>query len=389
MGLGKTFAGSEKLHQLNNPYGLVICQKAKIQDWAEHFREHYDFNVVIFDKQSIADIPERTVIITNYDRAWRRPELLKLRHFTMILDESSLIKNESAKRTKFILKLWPDAVILLSGTPTGGRYEELWSQCRLLGWRITKRLYWEQFIITKTLLIDGYPIKVVDGYKNVERLKSKLREHGAVFMKTEEVLTLPDTVETVITCEQPKHYRRFLKDRIIEIEGATLIGETPLTRLLYLRQLAAMYNENKIERLTELLESTEERIVLFYNFDLEHVIISNICNKLGKSISSVNGKTKDLTAYEESENAVVLVQYRAGAMGLNLQLANKIVYFSLPLSSEIFEQSKKRIHRIGQARTCFYYYLLTDGSVELKILETLKQRKSFTDKLFMKLEGQK
>jgi SNF2 family DNA or RNA helicase len=128
---------------------------------------------------------------------------------------------------------------------------------------------------------------------------------------------------------------------------------------------------------------------LFYNFDLEHVIISNICNKLGKSISSVNGKTKDLTAYEESENAVVLVQYRAGAMGLNLQLANKIVYFSLPLSSEIFEQSKKRIHRIGQARTCFYYYLLTDGSVELKILETLKQRKSFTDKLFMKLEGQK
>lgn len=62
--------------------------------------------------------------IINYELAFRRPELSKLSDFTLMLDESSLIQNETAKRSKFILKkLNPSNVILLSGTPTSGKYE--------------------------------------------------------------------------------------------------------------------------------------------------------------------------------------------------------------------------------------------------------------------------
>ncbi len=386
MGTGKTFVGSEKMRQLGTSAALVICQKSKVDDWVAHFREHYGYNVVIFDKQSLSDIPEHSVLIINYDLAWRREELLKLRNFTLILDESSQIKNESRKRSKFILKLRPQNVILLSGTPTGGKYEELWSQCKLLGWNISKKLYWEQFIETRTDIINGFPVKIVTGYKNVERLKRKLREYGAVFMKAEEVLTLPETIDTFVHVPSTREYRRFQKDRLIGIGGKTLIGDTPLTRLLYLRQLAGMYNPNKLERLQELLESTNDRVVVFYNFDLEYVKIAQICRRLDKPVSTVNGKDKDLRAYGQHPNSVTLVQYQAGAMGLNLQLANKIIYFTLPLSSELWEQSKKRIHRIGQIKTCFYYYLLTTGTIEPKILETLKQRKDFTDRLFKEVE---
>ena len=69
-------------------------------------------------------------------------------------------------------------------------------------------------------------------------------------------------------------------------------------------------------------------------------------------------------------------------MGLNLQKANKVIYFTLPLMSELFEQSKKRIHRIGQTHACFYYILTVKGSVEEQIKETLEMRKDYTDKLF-------
>ena len=69
-------------------------------------------------------------------------------------------------------------------------------------------------------------------------------------------------------------------------------------------------------------------------------------------------------------------------MGLNLQKANKIIYFTLPLSSELFEQSKKRIHRIGQEQACFYYVMLCKGTVEEQIFKTLEERKDFTDELF-------
>ena len=41
MGLGKTFAGSEKMVQLDAKVNLVICQKSKVQDWCDHFKEHY------------------------------------------------------------------------------------------------------------------------------------------------------------------------------------------------------------------------------------------------------------------------------------------------------------------------------------------------------------
>lgn len=80
------------------------------------------------------------------------------------------------------------------------------------------------------------------------------------------------------------------------------------------------------------------------------------------------------------------VQYQAGAMGLNLQKANKVIYFTLPQSSELFEQSKKRVHRIGQKNRCFYYYMMCSNSVEEVILETLNQRKDFTDELFKECE---
>ena len=67
-------------------------------------------------------------------------------------------------------------------------------------------------------------------------------------------------------------------------------------------------------------------------------------------------------------------------MGLNLQKANKIIYFTPPLSSELFEQSKKRIHRIGQNQPCFYYQL--KSGIDYRIYDTLEMRKDFTDKLF-------
>ena len=69
-------------------------------------------------------------------------------------------------------------------------------------------------------------------------------------------------------------------------------------------------------------------------------------------------------------------------MGLNLQKANKIIYFTLPLSSELFEQSKKRIHRIGQSRPCFYYLLICKNSIEEKILKALNMRRDYTERLF-------
>ena len=379
MGLGKTFVGSEKLWELNTPYNLVICQKSQINDWIKHFEMYYpEYKVIKFNEQS--NIPEDSILVINYDLVWRRPRLLKLRNFTLLLDESSMIKNEKSKRTKFILDLQPDNVILLSGTPTGGKYEELWSQCKLLGWNIPKKTFLNQFCLIKFNKLWG-GMRVV-GYKNVERLKAKLRMHGAVFMKTEEVFDLPEQNFITVECKKSTEYKTFNRDRIIDFAGKTYLGDSSTTARLYLRQFAGHLNKNKIERLKELLESTDDRVLIFYNFNDEHDAIKKLCDDLKKPTSVIRGGSVDKSNYEKYENSVTLIQYQAGAMGHNLQKSNKIVYFTLPDKSLLFEQSKKRTHRIGQERPCFYYYLMTENSIEQKILKALEMRKDYTDELF-------
>ena len=393
MGLGKTFVGSEKMLQLNKRVNLVICQKSKINDWVNHFKENYydKFHYGKGDIYNLTNKEELTMFllscdsgikcvgIINYDLIFRRPELSQLKDFTLMLDESSLIQNECAKRSKFIIKrLQPANVILLSGTPTSGKYERLWSQMNLLGWNISKKMYYAQYVDMK-ISPDGYPI--ITGYKNVDRLKRKMREHGCVFMKSEEVLNLPE--QNFITTNIPpsKPYNRFMKSGIVTIEGIELVGDTTLTKLLYARQLCGMYNADKIKAFKDLVDSTEDRLIVFYNFNGELEVLKEVLED--KPISVVNGQERDLTAYENSEDSVTLIQYQAGAMGLNLQLANKIIYFTPPLSSELFEQSKKRIHRIGQSKPCFYYQL-TSG-IEHRIYDTLEMRKDYTDFLFEKV----
>lgn len=385
MGLGKTITSLEKLKELGNDLNLIICQKSLIGQWMDQVRESCpDYEVIDATKKSYnGEIPAgKVILIINYDLVFRREWLNKLRGFTMILDESSMIQNPSAKRTKAIINLKYSAVILLSGTPVSGKYENLWTQCKLLGWNITKKEYYERYIRTITMDIGGFPIVKVVGYKNVDELKRKLREHGAVFMKTDDVISLPNQVETTFHVKHTASYKKFMKNSIVKVDNVELIGDNSLTKLLYSRQLCGQFNKDKLTAFNDLVESTNDRLIVFYNFNGELEQLLKIAKDNDRPISLVNGSQRDLRNYEECGNSITFIQYQAGSMGLNLQKANKIIYFTLPLSSELFEQSKKRTHRIGQARTCFYYYLICIDSVEEKIIDTLKKRKDYTDALF-------
>lgn len=391
-GLGKTFSGAEKLKRLGAKTNLLICQKSKIEDWFNHFVTYYDMNPCNLTKVKAKDlkhfmevsesVPVPTVFIINYELAWRRKELLQLSDFTLMLDESSLIQNEDSKRSRFILKLKPKNVILLSGTPTGGKYETLWSQLHLLGWNISKELYYNTYVDFHWDDTQGFPLRIVDGYKNVDRLKRKMRQYGCHFLKTEECLDLPDQIDQVITVQPTKEYIRFRKDRIVTVEDTELVGDTTLTKLLYERELCGQYNPDKFEAFKDLVESTSDRLIVFYSFNAELEKLRRIADECKRPVSVVNGNEKNLDNYENKEDSITLIQYQAGSMGLNLQKANRIIYFTPPLSSELYEQSRKRIHRIGQGRSCFYYQLVVFGSVEEKIYRVLAKRRDYTEKLF-------
>lgn len=398
MGLGKTFVGGEKAKQLDKPL-LVICQKSKIEDWVQHLVDIAGYDTfdltdkkeMEFFMQVLNGDPEtanKTAGVINYDLIFRRSYFANITGFTLMLDESSIIQNEAAKRSKFILKMQPENVILLSGTPTAGKYEKLWSQLRLLGWNISKDLFYKQYVEIEWIEDhnSGFRIPHVVGYKNVDRLKKKLAEHGAIFMKSEEVFDLPEQMMIPIHSKPTKEYRKFMRDAVITIEGREFIGDTILSKRIYSRMMCSYLNRERVAAFKDLVQSTEDRLIVFYNFNEELNTMQAALAELERPFSVVNGETKDLTAYEEHGDSITFVQYQAGAMGLNLQKANKIIYFSLTDRSELFEQSKKRIHRIGQEKPCFYYLMICPGTVEEDILHTLELRKDYTDELFKKYQ---
>ena len=382
---------------------LVVCQKSKVNDWMEHFTQHYpEYHVYdLTKKKQMEDFSSwlaawdgyhgasTAVAVITYTMAWRRPELKSLHDFTLMLDESSLIQNKTAKQTKFILSLNPAHTILLSGTPVSGKYENLWTQLHLLGWNISEDLYNRQYVNWTYVESDGFFHKVVDKdnpYKNTERLRQKLRAFGADFLKTEDCFQLPEQTIIPVYVETSKEYRRFMKHSIVELpDGTELIGDQIFTKRMHSRQLCGQYSKAKIEAFRELLQSTNDRLIVFYNFTAELEELEAACHDAERPFSLVNGSCKRLDEYEKYEDSVTLIQYRAGSKGLNLQKANKTVYFSLTESVDDWMQSQKRTHRIGQPKPCFYWILMCKDSIEEHIYAALQRGTDFTDALFEKV----
>ena len=385
MGLGKTFVGAEKMYLLNNDVNLVVCQKSKIDDWVDHFEKYYPdyevFNLTkktqvvrfreLIDTSTIYDYKKQIVGVINYDLVYRRSYITHIKDFTLMLDESSLIQNETTQRAKFILRLQPESVVLLSGTPTSGKYEKLWSQCKLLGWDIKKKAFWASYVDTEWVEQGQFKREVVTGYKHVDHLKKKLSQHGAVFMKTQEVIELPEQIEQKIYVKPTKEYRHFMKNGYLVLDTLNLIqfkddsdfygndvtprvelvGDNSLTKTLYARQLCGQWHKEKLEAFRDLLESTEDRVIVFYNFNEELTRLRKICEALDREVSFVNGSGRSMYAYECVENSVTFIQYQAGAMGGNFQKANKIIYYTLPLGkgSCDYGNSQRNVspHRAG------------------------------------------
>lgn len=386
MGLGKTYGGLDRAKQFGDDQILIVCQKSKIQDWLDAVEEFFGEKAANLRKKDEFDNFKLALFrcgVINYDLLWkRREELYKMYNYTLVLDESSMIKNPKAKRTKATLKMHYSHLVLLSGTPCSGKYEELITQCHLLGWKVDPKAYIDFYCNYVNIYIPGKwePVKKFIGYKNVRHLKKQLKSYGADFKLATDYLNLPAQNYNWIKVDATPEYKKFEKDLLLKKEtGEVISGDTPLVKLLRLRQLCN--NKKKEEALEDMLESTNDRLVIFYNFEEEKETIREICK--GRPLSYINGKEGvDLENYNKYTDSITLCQYQAGAYGHNLQYANKMIFYSPPLSSEQYEQAQKRIHRIGQNLPCFYWRFCTRGTVEEVIYKKLKMRQDYTMKLF-------
>lgn len=335
-------------------------------------------------EQFINDDNTLRIGVINYESCWRRPELQKVKSVTLMLDESQAIANNTSKQTKGIMKLNYKNVILLSGTPaSNARYDKLYTQLKLLGLNMNKRSYEDRYCNFFEMENAGIKFRVLskrNPYKNVDELKNVMKDLGCIFMKTDEVLDLPQQRFIDVPIEKSKFYKTFEKDGYVDCGEIEYISNGPAQDMLYMRQLCN--SKEKLDMLKTLLESTNDRVIIFYNFDIELKLLQQYISKLKRPMSFINGHEKNLNCYNNNDDSITLVQYQSGSAGVNLQLANKMIYYSPPVKSDFYEQSKKRIHRIGQSDKCTYWKLITTNSIEQKIYNTLDLKRDYTEELF-------
>nr|DAI75024.1 MAG TPA: Chromatin remodeling complex ATPase [Caudoviricetes sp.] len=387
--MSKTYCGSYKAVSFNKPI-LIICPKSLIHQWIEHFNDvHTEWGTYDLTKKKRLDEfigAERInkVGIINYESAWRKPELLKLCDFTLMLDESQAIANNTSKQTKGVVKLKFDNLVLLSGTPcSNARYDKLYTQLKMLGLHMNKRSYEDRYCNFFDMEKSGIKFRVLsktNPYKNVDELKQVMKELGCVFMRTDEALDLPEQRFINVWVPPSKYYKTFVKDGYVDCGDTEYISSSPATDMLYARQLCN--SKEKLEMVRTLIEGTEDRVIIFYNFNCELELLQQLVQKLKRPISYVNGSVKNLNCYNNNSDSVTLVQYQSGSSGVNLQKASKMIYYSPPIKSDFFEQSKKRIHRIGQDNKCTYWKLITNNSIELNIYNTLAKKQDYNEELF-------
>lgn len=406
MGAGKTCSSIELTERetWNTPMLICLVLKSTVSQWIDELKEQTDrqvFNGYKKSKkdgiQAFIDATGRKCLVIGYD-AYKAKSAAELRQYindneenvSMICDESSLIGHMTSERTRAVMKTKVRHRLLLSGTPaTGGKLEAMIPTMNMLGWSITKERFLQQFCHVYEWTDPTRPwmtIPIIQGYKNIDKLREGLKAHGGSFITMEEAgVQLPATTEQIISIQTPPEYKKFMKNGIVKIGDQEIIGENNLTKMLYARQICSVYNPAKAAALEELLQQAgDEMVIVFYNWTSELRILQSVCGKLHRPMSLVNGQTKDLKNYQAgTPGTVILCQYQAASMGLNLQKNARIcIFYSQCLSYSDYEQAKARIHRIGQTKNCNFYNLICENSIEEDILETLEQRKDYTEQLF-------
>ncbi|WGI36466.1 SNF2-related protein [Mesomycoplasma lagogenitalium] len=413
MGLGKTFTALSWLKKikLNNDLNtVIICDSKKINDW-QHEAEQLEFkNIIVVVKNENVEIFKNFKNLKNYifiisyqklKNIYKNYEVFLHSKLNLIIDESQALKNHSSKISKLMLYInkQVEKLLLLSGDPISNGYENLFIQMKML--EIFKSNYTYYNFLNEYCVTYRFPNKsfeVIKDYKNVNKLMNLLNER-AFFLKTEDAIVLPEKTAKLIKINNNDFYKQFKRDKAIISDRWQLSASSSIKFLHDLRMLASgvvkddlnnlfVVDFAKLNELEKLLKKdNQNNFTIFYNYNAELFFIKQLLKKLNLTTYEINGEKNEIDyALNCNTRFIVLVQYGSGARGID-GLQNKVnnqIYFSLPLSGELFKQSIKRVHRIGQMNKVNYYFLINIQTIESDILQTLRQSKNYTLKLFEK-----
>lgn len=392
MGTGKTVTSLALFKKWKRPKILIICLVSKLLDWKEDLLDECGVEATILDKGSAKNMKlveeNRDAYIVNFESAWRCYNLLDWvdDDTYVLIDESHNIKTPTSKIGKFCnqLKDKTNYKCILTGTPQSKGYIDYYNQLKFTGTlNMSYKEFCNRYCVYEKMQFNGFPFNKLVGYKNTEELSELIKRECVFYDRKVDDDLVPSEID--VKLQMPTNYKSYKRNRVYK----DVASDSASRLFVDLRTLCSghiqtyLVNDIKIQWLKDLLTDLNKRVVIFYNFNCERDDIIELLTKLKIPYSEYNGRCKDLTNFKNEENGVAVCQYLSASTGLNDLVASYIcVMYSPTLNYTDWAQAKKRIDRIGQTKKPLYYNLYCMGTVEEKILNTLKSGKDFDNEMF-------
>ena len=368
--------------------------KTKDKEYQTLFNVDYDLHILVMNVEAFSTKRGQEFAI----------KFLRDHKALMAIDESTTIKTPTAKRTKAITVMAPMARYrrILTGSPVTKSPLDLFSQCRFLNEHLlgfgSYYAFRQRYAHMVNRNFGGRQVQIVGSYQRLDELSDNLKPFSYRVLK-EDCLDLPDKIYmkryVELTPEQQDHYKSMKSLALTALKGKTVSAPHILTQMMRLHQITCGHvkldngktediKNNRITELMNVLEEVEGKVIIWANYiyDIEK-IVKEIIKKYGEEsvvdyYGAIDSETrqKNIVEFQNPRSAVrfFVGNPQTGGYGITLTSANTVVYYSNGYDLEKRLQSEDRAHRIGQKKSVTYVDLMTEKTVDEKIVKALRKK---------------
>jgi SNF2 family DNA or RNA helicase len=324
----------------------------------------------------------------------------------MIVDESTTIKNPQAKRTKSMLLLAKEVKYrrIMTGSPVTQSPMDLWSQMDFLDPEILGQSSFYAFrtryavMITASAAGGTHKFQKIVKFRNLEQLGKLVSPHSYRILK-KDCLDLPDKVFTKrdieLSEEQQKAYQEMKANAITILKDKSMTAVNVLTQLIRLHQITCGHmktdddevielKNNRLNELMQILGETTGKVIIWANYIHDiHTIEKAVKEEFGRNsyctyygATKAEDRQKCIYDFQNSKNdcRFFIGNTQTGGYGITLTAASTVIYYSNNYDLEKRIQSEDRAHRIGQKNKVLYIDLVAKGTVDEKIIQSLRNK---------------
>lgn len=432
MGTGKTRTAIEVIRLREDVRRvLVVCPKAVAPVWGREISKYsgedeYDVlergggtvarfadRVVSLINSYPVDTSTTQVVVVNYDSVWRRPlgnllyKMAKGGLLDMvILDESHRAKAAGSKVSRYLAMLGKAVPyrLCLSGTPMANSPLDVYGQYRFLDRSVFGTNH--NVFLYRYAIRGGESGHQIIGLRNQQELMEKFRSiaYTCRMDDVKDRAKLPDALPPVrvpvsLPPKDMRSMRELSEKFVAECGDGVVAVKNVLVKLLRLQQMCSGFcevvdgpledprieeiNTSKRDALTSIAEDLDprSRLVVFCVFRHDLDAVSEVARACGRPYFELSGREHRVDGWQASEGGLVAVQIQAGAEGVDMTCASHAVYFSLPHSLALYNQSRARLYRPGQTRPVSFMHLVAEGTVDEAMYASLMRKRDVIESI--------